>query len=90
MKGRPVANGEIVRLEHCNTHGNLHSHPIQLFCNSDNRQHEVSTLTLSRCVRILIQSNRSTGRTIESRPFTYGRVKPMIRNTNASANESAN
>jgi dolichyl-phosphate-mannose--protein O-mannosyl transferase len=42
MNGRPVANGEIVRLEHCNTHGNLHSHPIQLFCTSDNRQHEVS------------------------------------------------
>ena len=43
MNGRPISNGDIVRLEHMQTHANLHSHPTKLFFNAgDDRMHEVT------------------------------------------------
>ena len=38
--GHPIKNGDIVRLEHVTSGGNLHSHETPLFCNRG--QHEVT------------------------------------------------
>jgi len=38
--GRPVKNGDVIRLEHAATRKNLHSHATPLFCRRD--QHEVT------------------------------------------------
>eukprot|EP00035_Acanthoeca_spectabilis_P034897 m.31442 g.31442 ORF g.31442 m.31442 type:complete len:551 (+) comp6931_c0_seq2:2069-3721(+) len=38
LDGRPVRNGDVVRLQHARSERNLHSHEVPLFCNPDQRE----------------------------------------------------